>query len=244
MSAKMTIAVDQRPWIGVVTDGPARMSFDNELLALDFYEHEYAGHFLTLSGMDGAGKSTLTRLLGQRLAEQGHDVVVTKSPPKSTDPVLYKRYMTEPSSRGSIDFRALHCSIMGNRLQHIHEVVRPALSSGKIVVCDRYIYDAVANLLARGYRNEPWLVELCHHFPRPDTAIVLEVPVQLATTRLRTRGSPADAFVEHDFFPVLHAAYQHIAAKHRLHLIKTTSDNPDPAIKGALEIVGRPARLT
>jgi thymidylate kinase len=77
------------------------------------------------------------------LLSAGREVVVTRSPTRAAlDIPAYKRYMFEPDQRASIDNRRLVCALTGDRLQHAHDVIAPALAAGKVVLCDRYVFSA------------------------------------------------------------------------------------------------------
>ncbi len=68
--------------------------------------------------------------------------------------------------------------LTGERLQHAHETLLPAIHAGKAVVCDRYVYSAAAHLMARGYAHEPWFLDLCRHLPRPSRLLPLKTKAE------------------------------------------------------------------
>jgi dTMP kinase len=144
------------------------------------------GIFLSLDGLDGAGKSTQGPLLGEWLRAQGH-VVVSCIDPGGTalgerirDLLLY-REMT------------LACEallFMASRAQLVTQVIRPALESGHTVVSDRFL---LANVVYQGHAGglDPEQLWSIGRFAtgglEPDLTLVLDMPLELA----RARRKPA-----------------------------------------------------
>lgn len=199
------------------------MTFDGriELVEID----DANAPFIVFDGIDGSGKSTLVDATAHLLDDRGFDVEVTRSPPReAVERPLYLRYLYDPSSRDEIDYRGLIAVLMGERLQHAHEVLVPALRSGIAVVCNRYIYSAAAHLLARGYPHEPWFLDLSTHLPRPTVAFHLTAPLGVLLARLSERGNGPDAHVEDGYFGILHRAYRSVARTNGLISLDTTDD--------------------
>ena len=99
--------------------------------------------FITLEGLDGVGKSTQARLLADRLRAAGEEVVECREPGGTP---LGERLRALVLERGawSVSARAEALLFAASRAQLVEEVVRPALSRGAFVVCDRYIDSSVA----------------------------------------------------------------------------------------------------
>jgi dTMP kinase len=100
------------------------------------------GHFITMEGVDGTGKSTQIEMLAKKMREEGYDVVVTKEPGSSADPtglglelrqILFHTVTTHNMARGVAD-----CLFLADHVQHVAKVVEPALEAGKVVLSDRY----------------------------------------------------------------------------------------------------------
>jgi dTMP kinase len=105
------------------------------------------GFFLSLDGIDGAGKSTHSRLLAEWLASQGLDVVTCRDPGGTDLGERLRAILLDPQT-GTIDRRAEMLLYMASRAQLTAEVIRPALQAGKIVLSDRYL---LANVVYQGY---------------------------------------------------------------------------------------------
>ena len=91
------------------------------------------------------------------------------------------------SEHEEIDYRAVQLLTLSDRVQHNHEVIVPALKEGKIILCDRYLYTSIANMLARGYRNETWFFDACKEIIKPDITFLAYVEPELAICRIRSR---------------------------------------------------------
>src|SRR5262245_53330339 len=102
------------------------------------------GWFFSLDGLDGAGKSTQCRLLGDWLRAKGHEVT-TCSDPGGTEigDILRRLLLERPMTLACEAFL-----FMASRAQLTAEVIRPALDAGRIVVSDRYL---LANVVYQGY---------------------------------------------------------------------------------------------
>lgn len=104
---------------------------------------EYRGLFIALEGGDGAGKSTQSRLLAERLRAAGREVLTTREP--GGTPIGEKlRNLVLDHGHGEIDARTEALMFAASRAAHAEQVLRPALEQGKTVITDRYIDSSVA----------------------------------------------------------------------------------------------------
>lgn len=139
-----------------------------------------AGLFVVLEGGDGAGKSTQLARLAAWLREEGHQVVVTYEPGDTALGATLRKLLLDPAS-GDVAPRAEAMLYAADKAQHVHEVVRPALDAGKIVVCDRYVDSMIAYqgagraLDAEEVRG---LADWATGGLVPDLTVVLDVPVE------------------------------------------------------------------
>lgn len=97
--------------------------------------------FVTFEGIDGSGKSTQARLLGERLRDEGREVVSTREP-GGTD--LGERVREILLGDGSIVPWAEAALFAAARAQLVETVIRPALARGAFVICDRYVDSSLA----------------------------------------------------------------------------------------------------
>lgn len=101
------------------------------------------GKFITFEGCEGSGKSTQLSLLGKYLTELGVDFIMTREPGGSVIAEDIRRIILNGSYTAMCD----ECEALlyaASRMQHIKEVVGPALAAGKLVVCDRYVDSSFA----------------------------------------------------------------------------------------------------
>ncbi len=172
------------------------------------------GILVTLEGIDGSGKSTHVRLLSEALREKGIPVVSTFEPGDTPLGAELRRILL----RGDffIAEQAELLLYMADRVQHVQEVILPALNKGFIVVCERYIdstlvYQGYGRGVDRGFiefLNE-WVVDGCI----PDLTIVLTLPVDLAFERMKSRDR--DRMEQNDmaFFQRLKDGYDELLKK-------------------------------
>ena len=94
------------------------------------------GFFLTVEGPDGSGKSTQLELIAEYLRQNGREVVCTREPGGSEAAERLRQLVLDPQL--AIDARTETLLYLAARADHLDKVVRPALASGKIVLCDRF----------------------------------------------------------------------------------------------------------
>lgn len=182
------------------------------------------GRFLTLEGVDGAGKSTHGPWIAERLQALGCKVLVTREPGGTPlGEKLRGLLLAEPMS---LETEAL--LMFAARSEHLDKVIRPALAAGTWVVCDRftdasYAYQGGGRGLgvARVAALEQWL----HPDLQPDLTWLFDVPLDVARQRLADARQP-DRFEREAqaFFERTRAAYHELAAAHpgRIRLVDAT----------------------
>ncbi len=149
------------------------------------------GLFITLEGIEGCGKSTQARLLGEFLRSEGYVTVETREPggtplAEKVRSVLLDR-ASEPIAPETEAFL-----IFAARCQHVRQVIEPALAEGAIVLCDRFSDSTLAYQgYARGLNLSMLrsLNRLATHAITPDLTLIFDLPV---ATGLARRRSAAD----------------------------------------------------
>jgi len=158
------------------------------------------GAFITFEGGEGAGKSTQIERLSRRLKELPVDVVVTREPGGSPKAERIRRELLEGRSRryGALAEALLFCSA---RMDHLATIIRPALESGAVVLCDRFSDSTRAYQGARGAVDETVLKALERVIvegTRPDLTFILDIPSEIGLARAaERRGSQGG---QHDRF--------------------------------------------
>lgn len=100
------------------------------------------GLFITFEGIDGVGKSTQARLLKELLESQGRQVVHSFEPGGTTLGKSIRKLLLDPSQDISEIAEALLYA--ADRAQHVSQVIGPALSCGKVVICERFVDSSLA----------------------------------------------------------------------------------------------------
>lgn len=151
--------------------------------------NQYKGKLIVFEGTDGAGKTTLIGLTKNYLLRtlQEQEILCVKQPTDLSRKTKLFQKMMYCADHADIDYRAVQLLTMSDRMQHTYEVIEPALRDGKTVICDRYIYTSLANMLARGYRKERWFYEAAEHLIRPDHVFLAYVSPETAIARIRAR---------------------------------------------------------
>jgi dTMP kinase len=140
-----------------------------------------SGRFIALEGGDATGKSTQSRLLGERLG-----AVVTREPGGTALGEQLRALVLDPAT-GEVDARAEALILAAARAQHVAEVIRPALERGETVVSDRYIPSSIA-YQGFGRGLPPDEVRAMNEWATgglwPDVIVLLEMAPEDASTRL------------------------------------------------------------
>ena len=139
------------------------------------------GKFISIEGLDRCGKSTHAKLLARWLRSNGHDVVVTDEPTDGAVGRMIKQIL-RGELKVPLDIEAL--LFAADRVQHVVNVIDPALVNGKIVISERYIHSSLAYQSARGLSMN-WIKTINKYAPKPDLTILIDVPTEVAFSRAR-----------------------------------------------------------
>lgn len=175
------------------------------------------GKFLTFEGCEGSGKSTQLRLLGQYLDREGVDYIMTREPGGSSISEKIREIILDGKNAEMCD----ECEALlyaAARFQHLKDTVVPALESGKLVICDRYVDSSLAYQgYARGLGvdfieriNAPALGEYA-----PDMTVFLNIPPDRAF--MRKHGADENDRMERqglEFHMKVYEGYLTLAAKY------------------------------
>lgn len=136
--------------------------------------------FITLEGIEGSGKTTQIAYIAEYIKGKGRECVVTREP-GGTDIGKKIRAILLDSKSKKLDPSAEMLLYTADRIQHVNEIIRPALSLGKIVLCDRYFDATIAYQgIARGIDMD--LINMLHinvvDNLRPDITILLDLSVE------------------------------------------------------------------
>ena len=168
-----------------------------------------AGRFITLEGVDGAGKSTHLQFVADAVAAAtGRRAIVTREPGGTELAERVRQAILEEP----MDPMAETLLIFAARAHHVRKVIRPALEGGTWVVCDRF-HDATHAYQGAGKGVPAELIErlseAAHPGLLPDRTLVFDCAYDVARARLSASGKALDRFEREDraFFERVRAAY-------------------------------------
>jgi dTMP kinase len=178
------------------------------------------GRFITLEGIEGAGKSTLAAALGERLRARGLVVRSTREPGGTAFAERIRALVLERGAE-TLSPQVETLLMFAARGVHLDNLVRPALAAGEWVVCDRFT-DATRAYQGGGRGiDAAWIESLAgpvHAGLEPDLTLLLDLPVEIGLGRARNRrgaaGEAVDRFESETlaFFARVRARYLEIAA--------------------------------
>jgi dTMP kinase len=146
--------------------------------------------FITLEGPDGSGKTTQASLLADWLADQGHEVILTREPGGTEIGRQIRAVLHDPGN-ATMQARAEILLYAADRAQHSWQLIRTGLEEGKVVVSDRY---ADSTLAYQGYGRGLDLETLrrVNDFAtgglKPDLTLYLDIPPEEGLSRRQNGG--------------------------------------------------------
>ncbi len=174
------------------------------------------GRFITLEGIEGAGKSTVAQIAARWLDARGMKACVTREPGGTP---LAERVRQIVLERGAEDVspQAETLLMFAARSIHLENLIRPALARGEWVICDRFTDATRAYQGAGRGLDGAWIEQLARVVQgdlQPDCTLLLDLPVSIGLSRARGRsGHAADRFEaeREEFFERVRQGYLHIA---------------------------------
>ena len=150
------------------------------------------GKFITFEGADGGGKSTQVQLAAAWLREQGYEVVTTREPGGTVLAEKVRELVLDPNLPLNSTSQSL--LYLAARSEHVEKVIRPALETGKIVLCDRFsdstlVYQGLS--LGKELAELTVMQQLCSFATaglEPDLTIVLDGRPEVLAKRRELRG--------------------------------------------------------
>ena len=170
--------------------------------------------FITLDGIDGAGKSTHLAAMRQWFAQHNLPVLFTREPGGTPVGVALRALLLNPATQANLRTETL--LMFAARQQHLDDVIRPALAAGTHVVSDRFTDATFA--YQGGGRGLPLadiaaLEQWVQQGLQPDLTLLLDIPLAVSLQRIESHRSK-DRFEQEnaDFFNRTRAAYLQRAA--------------------------------
>ena len=152
------------------------------------------GTFITFEGIDGSGKSTQLRLLGNFLRTNGCDALLTREP--GGTPLGLRLRAALLDAMEEVDPLTELLVFAADRAQHVRRMLRPALDAGRVVFSDRYADATVAYQGAgRGFSSEliSQIVQLATEGLKPDLTLLFDLSIAESTNRTARRSTGKNA---------------------------------------------------
>lgn len=148
------------------------------------------GMFITVEGGEGVGKSTNLAFIAEQIRASRRELVTTREPGGTAIAESIRRLFLEQSAEPMAEMTEL-LLVFAARAQHLELVIKPALDSGKWVLCDRftdatYAYQGGGRGLSTEIISK--LEQLVQRELRPDVTFLLDAPVEIGAARVAERG--------------------------------------------------------
>jgi len=182
-----------------------------------------AGLFIVIEGIDGTGKSTQVKRLGEWFESQGREVVLSREPTAGP----WGKLARDSGSTGRVSPEEELQYFLNDRRQHVDELIAPSLAAGKVVILDRYYFSTMAYQGTRGFdpveirrKNEAFA-------PVPDLLLILDLDVDSALGRIGARGDIANEFEKRENLEKCRDIFLSLRGEPFVHVIPSTGTLDD-----------------
>ena len=196
------------------------------------------GMFITFEGVDGCGKSTQMRFLGEYLESLGYEVVYTREPGGCKISEMIREILLS-NENGEMTDRTEALLYAAARAQHVSEVIKPAISQGKIVLCDRFIdsslaYQGIGRQL--GIDKIMEINDFAMEGFMPSVTFFLDYPPEKATVRMKKRKTHDRMENEEaDFHKKLYKGFVELAEKYPKRIIRINVSGDKQSTRGKIQ---------
>ena len=200
------------------------------------------GFFITFEGLEGSGKSTQIELLAQKLLQLNYPVVTTREPGGTAIGEAIRAITHNPKNKELTPVAEAYL-MAASRAQHVETVIKPALSKGKIVLCDRFLDSSLAYQGAGrklGIEEILLLNHLAVEDILPDLTIYLAIdPDSGQSRRSKTQKVDRLDLQPRDFYQRVHQGYEKIIAKKPARFLVIDAQSDSATIAKEIERVVR-----
>ena len=195
--------------------------------------------FITFEGVDGAGKSTHLQWFAETLRQRGLEVLVTREPGGTPLGERLREILLNQPMHAETEALLMFAS----RLEHIEQVIRPALQRGTWVISDRFSDASFAYqgggrgvALDKLEQLERWV----HEDLQPDLTLLFDIPIEVARQRL-SNNVTLDRFEQEQgsFFEKVRQAYLARSKKHPQRFALIDAAQTPEEVKADLEKIIR-----
>ena len=177
-----------------------------------------SGRFIVLEGIDGAGTTTQCGLLAKRLRREGVAVRTTREPSDGPVGTTIRQILggrIVGAGGRAPGWATMALLFAADRMDHVEAEIEPFVSTGGVIISDRYDASSLAyQSVSSGRGGEKavdWIRQLNKHAMRPDLTIVLDLPPDVAATRREARGEPAQLYEQNETQRALAQFYRDLA---------------------------------
>ncbi len=198
------------------------------------------GKFITIEGIEGVGKSTHMGRLVAHIESNGHKVLTSREPGGTPTGEMIRNVVLGHSEEPIPDIAEL-LLMFASRSLLVENVIRPALTAGTWVVCDRFVdasraYQGGGRGIPMAQVNE--LARWVLGDLRPDLTILLDAPVETAMARTGSRGNPDRLDVERDeFYLRVRESYLQLAAAEPDRFVVIDASGELDAVRDSMDAV-------
>jgi len=187
-------------------------------------------YFITIEGVEGAGKSTVIKILEKYLQEKNIPLTMTREPGGTEIAEAIRRVLLDFQYEEKMTKDTELLLMFASRAQHIAQIIKPALAKNHVVLCDRFtdasfayqgagrgISEERIESLAKWVQGDFW----------PDLTILLDLPIEVGFERIKERGAK-DRIEEEikDFFRRVRQSYLDRAAKYPNRFVVVDASQP------------------
>jgi dTMP kinase len=196
-----------------------------------------AGRFITVEGVEGAGKTTCLDVLRHAIEGRGHVLLITREPGGTPLGEALRELLLGHRHDGMADDTEL-LLMFAARAEHLQARIEPALAEGRWVLCDRFT-DATMAYQGFGRRIDRQRIRELETWVqrgrRPDLTLLLDLPVDVGLERAGRRSAP-DRFETQTraFFERVRAGYLALAAEEPDRFRVIDAARPIDVVRGAV----------
>ena len=192
------------------------------------------GLFIVIEGIDGTGKSTQAKRLGEWFTAQGREVVISREPTAGP----WGKKVRESGNTGRLSPEDELQYFLNDRRQHVEELIAPSLAAGKVVILDRYYFSTMAYQGARGFdpaeirrKNEAFA-------PVPDVLLIMDLDIDTALGRIGARGDVINEFEKRENLERCREIFLSLQHEDFVHVI-SANGSLEAVARQVVEAVGR-----
>lgn len=213
---------------------------------LSFGPKKGPGKLITIDGVDGCGKTTITDGLVRHLSERGIPVAVTRIPTTEMRDSRSFELLQQQGRTDLVDPVAFEVEYMADRIQHCRTFIDPELEKGSFVITDRYALSSIGSLLLRlpelrgvavgAIMEECWFRDLCKYLTAPNLSFLLHADPLVMIARLEAREGEHDHGIDPGGYGELQGLLLNLAAANDMVLVET-GRSPEESLASCLPYV-------